>query len=152
MLVTRKILHGAVIVVEYPIVFIPVMSFLPPDIREEIFRMVFDRVEEPERTELYDLVNCKPPEMCGREEGIARTNGVGIKLHVPPGSPEASKLASGVFLKISQCNHSCSPNANYDWDLRPFTLSLYATRVAKKSRYRIYHPSRSAELILNGKV
>ncbi|KII86621.1 hypothetical protein PLICRDRAFT_43257 [Plicaturopsis crispa FD-325 SS-3] len=128
MIALREIALGEAIVVEYPIVSTPSLMLLDLETRATLHRAMFDRVGATERAELYNLANSKPAEMCTREEGIVRTNGIGIDLHVPPGMPKARNRASGVFLKTSKCNHSCAPNAVWKWDLRTFTLTLSAVK------------------------
>ncbi|KII86628.1 hypothetical protein PLICRDRAFT_43264 [Plicaturopsis crispa FD-325 SS-3] len=126
---TKDIAPGEVIVVEYPIVSIPYMTSTSQKTRKEQLDSIFERVRDPEhRAELLGLANCKPPEVCPREEGIVRTNGIAIYPRVPPGTSEANRIASGVFLKISKCNHSCAFNASYKWDVHTFTLKLYAVK------------------------
>ncbi|KII86627.1 hypothetical protein PLICRDRAFT_113980 [Plicaturopsis crispa FD-325 SS-3] len=126
---TADIAPGEAIVVEYPILAIPASTGADPAYRKQIFDMIFERVRDAEhRAELYGLANCKPPEACPREEGIVRTNGIGIQLHAPPGTSELGRTASAVFLKTSKCNHSCVNNASYKWDVHTFTLTLHAVK------------------------
>ncbi|KII86622.1 hypothetical protein PLICRDRAFT_113461 [Plicaturopsis crispa FD-325 SS-3] len=120
----KDIAPGEVVVVEYPIVAVTVMRPTSAEDRKEMFDMAFDRVQDEHRAELLGLANCKRPEVCGLEEGIVRTNGIGIQLDAPPGTPDIRRTASGVFLKTS----NCAPNAKYKWDVRTFTLTLHAVR------------------------
>jgi len=71
MFATRNIPTGGLILVERPIVVWPLMWFTPGI---SIYDKLVERLEPPERRELFSLGNCKSEDECGAAEGILRTN------------------------------------------------------------------------------
>ena len=106
MFAARDIPAGAVILVENPVIVYPNVMTLGMSLsRDEIFKMLFDRLEPDVREKALSLRNSKPADICGKEEGIIRTNGFGVSLAAPKMANPPSTLHSATFLDISRCNH-----------------------------------------------
>lgn len=106
MFAVRDIPAGAAILVENPIIVFPnVMGIGMSMSREEIFKMLFDRLEPDVRVRAMSLWNSKPATVCVKEEGIVRTNGFGIQLAAPKIANPPNTGHSGTFLDLSRCNH-----------------------------------------------
>jgi hypothetical protein len=106
MFATRNIPAGAVVLVENPVLVYPsVMCVGMSMSRGDIFKMLFDRLQPDVRERALSLWNSKPADVCGKEEGIVRTNGFGLDLAAPKMANPPSTLHSGTFLDLSRCNH-----------------------------------------------
>ncbi|KDQ11587.1 hypothetical protein BOTBODRAFT_57347 [Botryobasidium botryosum FD-172 SS1] len=120
MFAVRHISHGEVIEDERPLLIAP--ALLPDD---RIFKaLVEQKMPEAYRHLFYELHNCKGDTMT-REQGIIATNAVGVP-DLPGNSEEDQMLA--VLMNISRINHSCTPNAEYRWELSSFTFQLRALK------------------------
>ncbi|KAF8627517.1 hypothetical protein AX15_004393 [Amanita polypyramis BW_CC] len=134
MFATRDIPAGGLIIPEHPAIIIPAPS-LPREFAayEALYRALPDYIRE----DLLKMANWKSEEECSYEEGIARTNGTDVDLLFPDqmdGDTMELRRAreyGATFLKIDRCNHSCSPNAAYKWDVTRFASYLYALRNIK---------------------
>lgn len=102
----RALTPGSTIVIERPLLVSPSFLLLRGVAmkKAEIYRVLVDRLPEAQRQSVRDLFNCKPPEACGLEEGIVRTNGVAIELET---QREGEETHSAVFPTLSRCNHRC---------------------------------------------
>lgn len=102
---TRDIPAGGVILVENPVLVAPFTIQVDLRLKERVFRMLFEMLDTDVRERALALWNCKPADMCGKEEGIIRTNGLQVTMPIPntPGGPDSTY--SGTFLDISRCNH-----------------------------------------------
>ncbi|PBK87154.1 SET domain-containing protein [Armillaria gallica] len=110
---------GSIILVEHPLLIMPrTSSATVSDIS-----CLLSEVHPKERTEFMNLANSQPLE--DPLKAIMQTNRLLIDL--PVDDPELA-AHHAVFLKISRCNHSCSPNAHWKWDSASFTLTLEAVR------------------------
>jgi len=127
MIAARDIAADALILVENP-VLVYFHMLAKRDTRTPIMRNLFARLDRPERARVLALKNCKPSDMCCREEGILRTNCMGITLPVPDIEHPPDATHNAIFLDLSRCNHSCNPNAEPHWDLTTFSMSLLAVR------------------------
>jgi hypothetical protein len=108
MFATRNIPAGSVMLVENPVFVIPNVMMLGMSLsKDEMFKMLFDRLQPDVRERALSLWNSKPPDVCGKEEGIVRTNGFGLRLPIPKGENVPDSLHSGTFLDLSRCNHRC---------------------------------------------
>jgi hypothetical protein len=106
MFATVNIPAGAVILVENPIFILPCMiGFGTSMSKDKIFRTLFDRLEPDVRERALLLWNGKPADVCGKEEGIVRTNGFGLDLAVSGTTNPLAMRHSGIFLDLSRCNH-----------------------------------------------
>jgi hypothetical protein len=106
MFASRDMPAGAVILVENPVSIYPgVMSLGKSTSKEEIFKPLFDRLERDVRERALSLCNSKPADVCGKEEGIVRTNGFGLELAAPKIANPPATRHSGTFLDLSRCNH-----------------------------------------------
>ncbi|KIY70318.1 SET domain-containing protein [Cylindrobasidium torrendii FP15055 ss-10] len=79
--------------------------------------------------ELGMLANTRRRECFSEFEGLLETNAVDICLPSKNGPPVEH---SAIFLELSRCNHSCSPNAYWKWDAKTFTSTLRAARPIEK--------------------
>lgn len=109
---------GSIILVEHPLIVMPRSSSALSDIS-----CLLSEVHPKGRTEFMNLANTLPLEE--RLKAIMQTNYLLIDL--PVDDPELA-AHHAVFLKISRCNHSCSPNAHWKWDPASFSLTLEAVR------------------------
>ncbi|KAK0188298.1 hypothetical protein F5146DRAFT_660932 [Armillaria mellea] len=115
----RSIPAGSIILVEHPLIVMPRSSSATlSDISS-----LLSEVHPKERTEFMNLANSQPLE--DPLKAIMQTNRLLIDL--PVDNPELA-THHAVFLKISRCNHSCSPNAHWKWDPASFSLTLEAVR------------------------
>lgn len=106
MFATRDIPAGAVILVENPVFVFPSISSLGISIsRDTMFKTMFDRLVPDVRERALLLWNSKPANVCGKEEGIIRTNGFGLDLAVPKIANPPDGQHSGTFMDLSRCNH-----------------------------------------------
>jgi len=106
MFASRDIPAGAVILAENPVSIYPgVMSLEVSTSREEMFKPLFDRLQGDVRERALSLCNSKPANVCGKEEGIVRTNGFGLELAAPKIANPPATRHSGTFLDLSRCNH-----------------------------------------------
>jgi hypothetical protein len=106
MFASRDIPAGGVILVENPVCLYPSVLGLGMSLsREQMFKMLFDRLEPGVREKALSLYNSKPASVCTKEEGIVRTNGFGLDLAAPKIANPPSTQHSGTFLDLSRCNH-----------------------------------------------
>ncbi|KAF7334623.1 SET domain-containing protein [Mycena venus] len=111
-----------------PILVAPYIIALQTHSEADIYAALLHRLSADTRMRFMELANCKPAEECGTLEGIMRTNAIGISLNVPDVPHPELATHRGIFLNISRCNHSCGPNAKWQWDPASFSLSLVALR------------------------
>lgn len=149
MLANQDIPMGGSIVVENPMLIHPCIISTKVD-RNALFDALYARLAPDIQAKALSLWNCKPPHVCGKLEGILRSNGIEVELPVPDDINPEDTPHSGTFLDISRCNHrsaflfsavrrianfiqsSCGPNAGHHWDVSTFSMLLYATRPIKK--------------------
>jgi len=106
MFAIRDIPAGAVVLVENPLFVYPSVTGLGMSLsREEIFKMLFARLAPDMREKALSLFNNKSADICEKEEGIVRTNGIGLGLAAPNIPNPPATLHSGTFLDLSRCNH-----------------------------------------------
>ncbi|KAJ7497563.1 hypothetical protein FB451DRAFT_237374 [Mycena latifolia] len=129
---TQDIRAAALIHVEYPTTITQntlVLNFGMT--RAEVYRELFRRVPEKNRPALLQLNNSQPPETCELEEGILRSNTVGISMPAPAIASSVVMGHNALFLE-ARFNHSCSPNVVHRFDPDSFTLSVHAIRPIAK--------------------
>ncbi|KAF7374781.1 SET domain-containing protein [Mycena sanguinolenta] len=143
MFAARDIPAGGLILVDRPIAVVP--SDVDAPWKREAFDALLPRISQISRDALLALANCKPLSECPVVEGIALTNAVQIDLPVP--LLAALQEYGGVFPNVSRANHrfsispislaraainpdfcSCGLNASVKWDLKSFSVSMYALR------------------------
>lgn len=127
MFARRDIPAQGLILVEHPVIITPYLVGLPTPL-SDLYAQLFDRLPPKLHRDLMRLANCKPAKEYSLSEGIVRTNAIGIQLDVPDVPHAELSTHRGLFLNTSRCNHSCSPNAKWDWDTATFSLSLSAVR------------------------
>ncbi|KAG6917993.1 hypothetical protein DXG01_017003 [Tephrocybe rancida] len=101
---------------------------------EEYLKIIVDRMVPERRAAYLELHNCHTEDGSGPIMGIARTNGIDLKIPISAGVNESEKdllRAAGVYDTISRINHSCTPNASWNFDLASFSLSVRAVRPIK---------------------
>ncbi|KAJ7759648.1 hypothetical protein B0H16DRAFT_1313336 [Mycena metata] len=128
MFAARNISAGGIIVVERPILVAPYLIALESHRESELFTALLRRLSPETVARFMSLANCKPESECDMVEGIVRTNAIAITLDVPDVPHPELATHRGIFLNISRCNHSCGPNAKWQWDPVTFALSLVALR------------------------
>ncbi|KAJ6625875.1 hypothetical protein B0H10DRAFT_597234 [Mycena sp. CBHHK59/15] len=125
---TQDIRAAALIHVEYPTTVMQntvVLNFGMT--MAETYRELVRRVPGKSQPELLKLNNSQPLRACEFEEGILRSNaiGIGIPTPVPNVVGSLSMGHNGLFLETSRFNHSCSPNSVHHFDPLSFTLSVH---------------------------
>ncbi|KAG5653686.1 hypothetical protein H0H81_011438 [Sphagnurus paluster] len=127
MFAARDIPSGALILAEHPLIVAPYLmgiSVRLADVYAELFR----RLSPESRHDLMALANSRPVGECGALEAVVRTNALGIQLRVPDVEYPEIATHRAVFVNTSRCNHSCGPNARWEWDTHTFALYLSAVR------------------------
>lgn len=105
MIAARHIAFGQIIVVEHPVLIHPhIMQNKLIDGMKPTAKL-FQSLEDHVKGEAFRMHNCKPAGMCDLEEGIFRTNGLGIDLASNPDLSTSLTTHSGLFLKIAMINH-----------------------------------------------
>ncbi|KAF8193689.1 hypothetical protein BJ912DRAFT_848234 [Pholiota molesta] len=124
----RTIRDLEVILSERPVVITPYVIGLAvplPQLYTDIFRRLSKDI-------LHNLVDLLPFPWEDDEpliyEAIIRLNALAIALNVPDEKFAELPTHRGVFLQTSRCNHSCGPNAKWEWDQSTFSLVLTAVR------------------------
>ncbi|KAF8891860.1 hypothetical protein BD779DRAFT_1670803 [Infundibulicybe gibba] len=135
MFATVDIPAGALIHVEHPVFIAPAILHIP-----EAYEAMSRSLTSKTRADFLAMANCRRPDECCAEEGILRTNAIGLELAFPEEMKSKSEAAEygGVFLNINRSNHSCGPNAAHKWDWASLSLSFYSLR-----------PIRAGEEIMN---
>lgn len=139
MFALQDIPAGALVLVEHPVIVAPYLIGLGMPL-SEVYAELFNRLPPEACHELMCLANSRSLEDCGLLEGIVRTNALGIQLQVPPDVPHPELTTHrAVFLNTSRCNHSCGPNARWEWDTATFSLYLSAVRPIHKGEEITIH-------------
>ncbi|KZT57212.1 SET domain-containing protein [Calocera cornea HHB12733] len=115
---TRDIPRGQTFLLERPL--LTCMHTMDVDISTN-FDMILDKsMTKEHKKAYYKLHNCKPkgPGMI-ESLSIMRTNGLPAEWPF-----DTSDSQSAVFETISRANHSCVPNATYDWSFKHFSGAL----------------------------
>ncbi|KAJ7646927.1 hypothetical protein FB45DRAFT_734866 [Roridomyces roridus] len=124
---------GALISVERPSLIAPYIIALQTHSESDLFTALLQRLTPSTASCVSALANCKPLQECDPLEGIIRTNAIAITLPVPANVPHPElPTHRAIFVNTSRCNHSCSPNAAWHWDISTFSLSLKALRPLSK--------------------
>ncbi|KAF8057429.1 hypothetical protein FPV67DRAFT_1430060 [Lyophyllum atratum] len=131
MFALRDITAGSLVLVEHPIIVAPYLIGLSIPL-SDVYAELFNRLPPDACDDLMALANSKSMDDCGLLEGIVRTNALGIQLQVPDVPHPELTTHRAVFLNTSRCNHSCGPNARWEWDTATFSLYLSAVRPIKK--------------------
>ena len=113
MFATRPIARGELILFEKPVLTIDSLQVWSEMIGK------FARLTDTHRNAFYALSNCLTDESAPRELGIIKTNGL------PLGK---DAVATGVFATIARINHSCAPNAHFNWNRSRGTATIYCLR------------------------
>ncbi|KAJ7186406.1 hypothetical protein C8R46DRAFT_274791 [Mycena filopes] len=128
MFAAQNIPAGGIVVVERPILVAPYLIALETHPESALYAALLRRLSPETVARFMSLANCKPESECDLVEGIVRTNAIAITLDVPDVPHPELATHRGIFLNISRCNHSCGPNAKWQWDAASFSLSLVALR------------------------
>ncbi|KAJ6499033.1 hypothetical protein C8R45DRAFT_1126089 [Mycena sanguinolenta] len=106
--------------------------------RAEVYRRLIERVPKNMLTTLLSLHNAQPVGMYELEEGILRSNTLGIALPAPDVPASFAMGHNALFLQASRLNHSCSPNVVHHFDPQSFTLTVHTTRAIAKGEEIVY--------------
>ncbi|KAK7018369.1 SET domain-containing protein 5 [Favolaschia claudopus] len=128
MFAAQNVPVGGIIAVERPMIVVPYIIALQSHAEVDFYTALLHRLSPDAVANFMELANCKPAAECDMLVGIMRTNSIGITLNVPGGPHPELPTHRGIFLNISRCNHSCGPNARWQWDAASFSLSLVALR------------------------
>ncbi|TDL17417.1 SET domain-containing protein [Rickenella mellea] len=131
MVAIRAIAAGETICIERPVLISP--SALPShkecpleDRLQDIYQTMLGVLDPGAVTAIMSLSNCKPvtKDSWSRLRGIIDTNTLYCSF------PQSQYLPhyGGVFLDMSRCNHSCAPNATWDWDHCSLSMEFRALR------------------------
>ncbi|KAJ7163557.1 hypothetical protein C8R43DRAFT_879871 [Mycena crocata] len=136
---TQALRAAALIHVEYPTAVTQNTIVLNAGMTmAETYRELINRVPERTRSTLLHLNNSQPPEMCGLEEGILRSNSVGIALRTPSVPGSVAMGHNAIFLETSRINHSCSPNVIHRFDPESFALLVHTICPIAKGEELVY--------------
>ncbi|KAJ7496000.1 hypothetical protein B0H11DRAFT_880205 [Mycena galericulata] len=122
---TQDIRAASIIIVEYPATVVQntmVLNFGMT--KTEAYRELVRRVPEGTLPALLQLKNSQPPGMYELEEGILRSNALGITLPSPAVPASVAMGHNAIFLETSRLNHSCSPNVIQRFDTESFALTV----------------------------
>lgn len=135
MFARREVYDGEVILREHPVVVSPYLIGLSMPLAD-IYADLFKRLSRPAYSELMSLAKSSCPSLKDASvyESIMRANALGIALNIPNVDHAELAIHRGIFLKTSRCNHSCGPNAKWDWDMKTFSLTLTAVRTIAKGQ------------------
>ncbi|KAJ6479580.1 hypothetical protein C8R45DRAFT_832800 [Mycena sanguinolenta] len=128
MFAAQNIPVGGLITVERPILVAPYIIGLQTHSESDCYTALLHRLPADTVAQFMELANCKPASECGIVEGIIQTNAIAITLDVPDVPHPELSTHRAIFPNISRCNHSCGPNARWQWDVGSFSLSLVALR------------------------
>ncbi|KAJ6589442.1 hypothetical protein B0H19DRAFT_921857 [Mycena capillaripes] len=134
MVAAQNIPPGGLIVAERPILVVPYIIALQTHPESEFYTALLRRLSPETVAGFMALANCKLASECDTVEGIMRTNAIAINLNVPDVPHPELATHRGIFPNISRCNHSCGPNAKWQWDAASFSLSLVALRPIQAGR------------------
>ncbi|KAK7688229.1 hypothetical protein QCA50_008599 [Cerrena zonata] len=132
MVATVDIDVGDLILVERPLVLMAITTYaVPPESYLQqparLQEILIERLQRQEYEEFFALHNCKGntrPHI----QGIFDTNSIGIGR-----LPGFDGQCGAVCKDISRVNHSCSPNAEWRFDVETFTVALRAIAPIKNS-------------------
>ncbi|KAF7313177.1 SET domain-containing protein [Mycena kentingensis (nom. inval.)] len=124
---------GFTILVERPAIITPYIiangGGLYAQTEADILHALVGRLPAEKQGRVLTLASCRSINECEILTDIARTNALPITLAVPTNVPHPELPSHrAIFLNTSRCNHSCSPNARWHWDLATFSLTLVAVR------------------------
>ncbi|KAF8885568.1 hypothetical protein CPB84DRAFT_1750156 [Gymnopilus junonius] len=123
---------NATIVVERPALIMPYVTAFPALV-EEAFESGLRMLDDETKTAIMDLARSpQTREVKSVYDAILKVNSLPITLTVPSkeenGPHGELETHKGIFLKTSSINHSCSPNAKWEWDLKTFSLLVKSVR------------------------
>ncbi|KAG6852327.1 hypothetical protein C0991_000826 [Blastosporella zonata] len=123
MFALRDLPAGSLILVEHPIMVAPYLVGLNVPLAD-IYADLLGRLPLELCKEVVKLYSGSHPTL----EDIFCRNALGIQLQVPDDPHPELTTHRAVFLNTSRCNHSCGPNARWEWDTNTFALYLSAVR------------------------
>ncbi|KJA20637.1 hypothetical protein HYPSUDRAFT_55954 [Hypholoma sublateritium FD-334 SS-4] len=127
----RAIRDGESLLCERPALIVP-HAVGPAVPLGQLYADVMRRLPPPVVHRLRDLAACAGENTQLKDaldfEGVVRTHALAIALAVPEGTDGERSTHRGLFVRASLCNHSCGPNAKWDWDPSTFVLTLSAMR------------------------
>lgn len=126
----KQISKGDAFFVEHPTVVTPYVIGLSVGL-SELYADIFGKLSGPVFEELMDL-SSSSSQTQGVHEAIMRINALAIELPVPSGEFSELNTHRAIFLQTSRCNHSCGPNARWEWDPKRFSLVLTSIQPIKE--------------------
>ncbi|KAG6872501.1 hypothetical protein C0995_009257 [Termitomyces sp. Mi166 len=137
MFAVRDLPAGTLILVEHPVIVAPYLVGLNVPL-SDIYASLFDRLPYEIRVKLSQLYAGTHRSL----EDTVHLNALGIQLEVPDVPRPELTTHRAVFLNTSRCNHSCGPNARWEWDTSTFSLYLSAVRpIMKGDEITIHYTS-----------
>ncbi|KAJ7079086.1 hypothetical protein B0H15DRAFT_520686 [Mycena belliarum] len=129
---------AALIHVEYPATITQNTLVLNFGItRTEVYRELVQRVPAKTRSALLQLNSSQLAERCDVEEGILRSNAVGIVMPAPS-IPSSVAMGHNALFIEARFNHSCSPNVVHRFDPESFALSVHTIRPIAKGEEIVF--------------
>lgn len=143
MFATRHLRAGNLILSERPLIIRPAGAPLRQDVpdlsqtqralfslseREMQLQVMLQRMTHECRDAYLALSRSKYHAECGPLLARARTNGWQALTEFNFANSGSCGSYAGVFDELSRMNHSCCPNAVYNWDTQTFSGSLRAVR------------------------
>ncbi|TRM70310.1 hypothetical protein BD626DRAFT_390788 [Schizophyllum amplum] len=129
MFTTSALRVGAIALIEHPTVIAPFVLGLTDTPACDFYDDLFGSLPMRQYEMLMGLANCMPRTSVGHAEGVMATNALAIELDVPAtGSNQELSTHRAIFMQASRINHSCSPNAKWEWDRKTLSLTLRAVR------------------------
>ncbi|KAJ3813949.1 hypothetical protein F5876DRAFT_34045, partial [Lentinula aff. lateritia] len=144
---TKKLDMGDLILSERPVLIVPAMMRVGEIFNEllsqldnhdkatvvrnqwqESLETVFGRLSKEDQEKFWALRDIHQRNREKSIDGIVKTNGFAILGLADPGLEDNDGAYSGVFLVLSQLNHSCRPNVERYWDMPSFSMQLRAMR------------------------
>ncbi|KAG6810584.1 hypothetical protein H0H92_011218 [Tricholoma furcatifolium] len=123
MFALRDLSTGSLILVEHPVLVVPYLIGLDVPLTD-IYAAMLDGLPR-ELSDGFLQLSGGPDHNL---ESIVRLNALGIQLEVPDVPHAELTTHRALFLNTSKCNHSCGPNARWEWDTSTFRLFLSAVR------------------------
>ncbi|PPQ72898.1 hypothetical protein CVT24_001495 [Panaeolus cyanescens] len=132
MFATAPIDVGERVLVEHPAVVTPYVIGVNIPL-DELYADIFGKLSEGPYQEVMALptdVDCTHRPNLGRGvyEAIMRLNSLAVQLGTPAEENAELSTHRALFIQGTRFNHSCGPNARYEWDADLFALIITAVR------------------------
>ncbi|KAF9003065.1 hypothetical protein BDQ17DRAFT_515781 [Cyathus striatus] len=131
MFAQQDIPAGCIILAEHPTVILPYIIALPTS-STELHANVLEYLSPSKYKEVMSLSRGPFPSD-DQVDDVLSANALAVELQVPDGPNADLPIHRALFLKTSRINHSCGPNARWDWDSSTLTLTVTAVRPIRKN-------------------